>query len=162
MAGIDPEHFIAFDTYPAEGSETAGFGLCKYPGRDGWHWHTFCKTQYASSPDCGGINNFLRAHLAVIALFDKARELGAVVEVSDEGDYWDDRDVKALAETLGDWNVAIAGFSHVLERLGWDKENTVAPIRDFSNYEYLEAEGINKLPIQEILDVLKDAKYEEG
>ncbi len=25
----------------------------------GWYWGSFCKTQYASDPECGGIPNFL-------------------------------------------------------------------------------------------------------
>ena len=37
----------------------------------GWHYSTFCKTQYASNPDCGGIPNFIRCHLSVIHLLDR-------------------------------------------------------------------------------------------
>ena len=36
----------------------------------GWRWHSFCKTQYASDPRCGGVENFLRCHLCVVKLLD--------------------------------------------------------------------------------------------
>ncbi len=83
---VPPQHVIAFSTWPGQGCEEANLGLCRYPaaievelprsGRKrriptrlrGWHWGSFCKTEYASSPKCGGLRNFLRCHLAVIAI----------------------------------------------------------------------------------------------
>jgi hypothetical protein len=81
---VAPKHVIAFETLPGEGCEAANFGLCRYPayievtdpnsphrtkrlrtGLSGWSWQSFCKTQYASNRDCGGVENFLRCHLAV-------------------------------------------------------------------------------------------------
>ena len=37
----------------------------------GWRYWTFCKTQYASDAECGGIPNFVRCHLCVIHLLDR-------------------------------------------------------------------------------------------
>ena len=75
---VAPSHLIAFSTLPGEGCEQANFGLALYPetieieehtsgpqrvetglGQSGWSWSSFCKTQYASNPDCGGVENFL-------------------------------------------------------------------------------------------------------
>jgi hypothetical protein len=42
-----------------------------------WYGSGFCKTQYASHPDCGGIPTFLRAHLSIVRLLDFAKELEA-------------------------------------------------------------------------------------
>ena len=42
----------------------------------GWSWLSFCKTHYASDPRCGGLPNFLRCHLGVVALLDEAKNLG--------------------------------------------------------------------------------------
>ena len=80
---VSPSHVIAFEAYPGHGCEPANIGLCRYPGsvevRDGkrrrtglsgWSWHSFCKTQYASDPSCGGVENFLRCHLSVVRLLD--------------------------------------------------------------------------------------------
>src|SRR5688572_2241557 len=81
-AQVPPEHLIAFTVDPGDGCEPANFGLCRYPktvldnGRrvttnlDGWHWWSFCKTQYASNPACGGLPNFLRCHVGLVRLLD--------------------------------------------------------------------------------------------
>lgn len=54
----------------------------------GWRWSSFCKTQYASDPSCGGIPNFLRCHISVITLLDRIAKLPDVrVRVDDEGHY---------------------------------------------------------------------------
>ena len=58
----------------------------------GWRWGSFCKTQYASNPACGGVENFLRCHLVVVRLLDFLRATGLVaVEAHDEGGYWEHR-----------------------------------------------------------------------
>jgi hypothetical protein len=51
----------------------------------GWSWGLFCKTQYASNPDLGGVESFVCCPLSVIRLLDYARELGILGEVSNEG-----------------------------------------------------------------------------
>ena len=94
----------------------------------GWRYSSFCKTQYASDPQCGGIFNFIRCHLSVIHLLDRIAELPTMkVNLDDEGKYgrsyytddpwaekrvytWHDGkyDVKALVEEVGEWNEMIA------------------------------------------------------
>jgi hypothetical protein len=160
-----PTHLIAFETSPGKGCEQANFGLCRYPatisvegeeeyvygkgfikpkrriktGLSGWHWSSFCKTQYASNPQCGGVENFLRCHLTVVTLLDHAQRLGILQHVSDEGDYWEKRDVKALAQEVGQWNEMIASFAGQLkDALG---ENVESAISRFPNFEHLEAKG---------------------
>ncbi len=105
-----------FDVDPGYGSEWANFGLMKYPrtyrqpGDDevirtkltGWSLHAFSKTQYASE---WGLANFLRAHLGIIAILDYAKDtLGMTVEVSDEGDYYETRNLHQLVSQLRDYN----------------------------------------------------------
>ena len=157
---VAPQHVIAFQTQPGEGCEPANFGLCRYPafievedqrvgflprkrrvrtGLTGWCWSSFCKTQYASNPACGGVQNFLRCHLSVISLLDFAKSLGIIEGVSDEGSYWETRDVEALAREVGSWNEMIAGFAGQLkDALG---ANVVSEIAKFPNFEPLEARG---------------------
>ena len=113
---VVPTHVLAFSTWPGKGCEEANFGLCRFPAaieiedplRHGtrrtiptrlvnWHWGSFCKTQYASNGECGGVPNFLRCHLSVIRMLDHARKLGILQNVSDEGGFWEKRDVAALA-----------------------------------------------------------------
>ena len=86
---VPPARVIAFGTLPGDGCEQANFGLCLYPatievehdgikrrirtGAKGWCWGSFCKTQYASDPAVGGVENFLRCHLSLVALLDHAK-----------------------------------------------------------------------------------------
>ena len=152
---VAPEQLIAFETLPGDGCEPANFGLCKYPafievevpgtGRkrrirtklSGWSWSSFCKTQYASNPECGGTENFLRCHLAVVKMLDHANAIGILADVSDEGDFWTNRDMKSLAQEVGQWNVSMAGFVGQLKDLFGD--DFESPITEFSNFEHLEA-----------------------
>ncbi len=92
-----PHHLIAFTIRPGDGCEAANFGLCQYPktildnGRrirtkvSGWRWWSFCKTQYASNPACGGLPNFLRCHIGLVRLLDYANEIGVLADAKDEG-----------------------------------------------------------------------------
>ncbi|GAH82955.1 unnamed protein product, partial [marine sediment metagenome] len=83
--GVTPIEIIAFRTWPGKGCEPANFGLCCFPSRieidnksietdldAGWHWGSFCKTQYAMQ---GGLEHFLKCHLMVIKMLDFAKEL---------------------------------------------------------------------------------------
>jgi len=157
--GVAPTRVIAFSTWPGEGCEEANFGLCQYPrsfiverlGRkrriptnlSGWCWGSFCKTQYASNPECGGVQNFLRCHLLVVAMLDQAKELGVLADISDEGGYWEKRDAEALAREVGEWNGFIAAFAGQLkDALGDGPVQPISEITKFPNFEHLEAEGV--------------------
>ena len=158
---VAPTHVVAFETLPSDGCEAANFGLCRYPahievtdpdrreqkkrlrtGLSGWTWSSFCKTQYASNSACGGVENFLRCHLAVIKVLDHAKSLGIVEEVSDEGDFWQDRDVRALAKQVGEWNEMIASFAGELKDLLGDQVD--AEITKYPDFEHLEVAGRGK------------------
>jgi hypothetical protein len=74
-------------------------------------------------------------------MLDHAKQLGILASVSDEGDYWEKRDVKALAQEVGEWNEMIAAQAGQLKDLLGDKVK--APITEFPDYEHLEARGRN-------------------
>ena len=78
-------------------------------------WSSFCKTQYANNPQVGGWNNFQRAHLSVVAVLEHMQQIGFKVEVNDESDFWKDRDLAALAKTIGEWDAMIAGMAGILK-----------------------------------------------
>jgi len=139
MREVHVRRLVAFRVHPAAGSESAEFGLARYPRQAGWSWKAFCKTQYASAPQHGGVVNFLRCHTALIRLLDIAQSLGLEVAVSDEGRFWEERSVEKLAREIGEWNELIAGFGGQLkDALG----GTVSgPIFKFPNFEHLEARG---------------------
>ena len=163
-----PTRLIAFTAWPGEGCEESNFGLCQYPAEivdprhgklktrlAGWHWSSFCKTQYASDPKCGGLPNFLRCHLAVVALLDRARELGGLDSVSDESGFWDHRKVEQLVKEIGSWNELIAAFGGKLKDVIGD--GVKMPISEFPNFERLELAGQAQLPpgIEQLAQLIK-------
>lgn len=121
---VSPNHLVAFSTCPGDGCEEANFGLASYPatikvdgktirtGLGGWSWSSFCKTQYAARPDVGGVENFLRCHLAIVALLDGAAALSMLREVHDEGEFWEHRDVAALARQVGGGPLSATASTH--------------------------------------------------
>jgi hypothetical protein len=154
---VEPKHVVAFSCDPGEGCEQANIGLCVYPAAlnitdqrtgqprrlrtelKGWCWSSFCKTEYASSPSAGGVPNFLRCHLGVIKMLDHAKEMGILGSVNDEGDFWLKRDVKALAQEVGEWNEQMAGLvGQLKDMFGGGFQ---APIAQFPDFEHLEARG---------------------
>ena len=124
-------------------------------------WQGFCKTQYASSPDCGGIANFLRCHIALIKLLEQIRIIpGVTVGINDEGhygeaNYSDDyeeayaagltptyidhvatHDIKELSKQVGGYNAMIAGLMACIG------DNSIeSPIKSFANFEELASIG---------------------
>ena len=156
---VQPTQLIAFTAWPGDGCESADFGLGKYPavvetpdgplktGLSGWRWGSFCKTQYASNPQCGGVPHFLQCHLTVIAMLDKAKELGCLERVSDEGEFWEKRDLPTLVREIGSWNEMIAAFGGKLkDLLGGGPLGVQSAISQYPNFEQLEATGEGKLP----------------
>ena len=91
--------------------------------------------------------NFLQCHLTVIAMLDKAKELGCLAEVNDEGGFWEKRDLKALVQEIGSWNEMIAAVGGKLkDLLGEGPVGVEAPIPQYENFEQLELAGQAKLP----------------
>jgi hypothetical protein len=151
---VVPSRAFAFSTWPGEGCEAANFGLAVYPdtvetedetvstGLSGWSWQSFCKTQYASNPDDGGMANFVRCHITVVRLLDHAKTMGILEAVKDEGHFWENRDIKALVETVGQWNRHIAGLvGQYKDKIGGV---IAAPIAEYPDFEHLEADGRKK------------------
>ncbi len=142
----NPTYIIGFDSLPGDGSETPIFGLATHSEVkevNDWYWTGFCKTQYASNPEYGGLENFLKCHLMIVKMLDAANELGIVSDVSDEGGYWDKRDLQGLTSTIRQYNIMMAGFAGKLkDNLAADDINSIeASIFDYPNFEYLEAQS---------------------
>lgn len=122
-----PTKFYALSTWPGEGCEGANFGLGFYADSNSWTWSSFCKTQYSE--------DFAGCHLAVITLLDFCKKLGFLERVSDEGDYWETRDLKKLAGNINQSTDMLKALSGVLKGVaGSVGLKTVAPIDDSENY----------------------------
>lgn len=173
-----PLEVVGFGAWPGDGSEPSNFGLCRYPetfstamsrfprpngrthdfptGINGWSWGSFCKTQYASDPECGGVGNFVKCHLQVIAALDAAKSLGLLESVSDEGDYWEKRDVQALAKKVGQWNEIIAAMGGALsDALGQSGMAIAAPILERGDFERLETQGLKDPKIKRMAEMIR-------
>jgi hypothetical protein len=163
---------IGFQINVAPGSEPMEIFLATYPktitvedewtrkpkrlrtNLSDWAGGGFCKTQYASHPKCGGVPNFLRAHLSVCRLLDHANELGILKSVSDEGDFFEKRSVPALVNEIASWNAFIAAGVGAFDGLVGAKG--VAPIREFPDFEHLEAQGQDQ--IDGLLRMIKEGQ----
>ncbi len=147
----------------------------------GWHWHSFCKTEYASNSECGGIPNFLRCHISVITLLDRIAKIpGVRVNVDDEGKYgpstysddWKEAheagrkpsyrrhkglyNPAALAQEVGEWNTMVAGFASALsDALGDSGTKLEAAIKEFPDFEQLEFKGRNQKYLTPFLHAMK-------
>ena len=134
---------VGFTAFPGEGSHHCSFGLAIHAeGSQQWQWYDFCKTQYASSPENGGLANFVRCHQRVVALLDLCDELGILADACDPSDYRDHRNLEQLVSCVSDANVftaaAIGGLKDALETHGYSAE---APILKRADFEHLEAQG---------------------
>ena len=142
------------EVWPGEGCESALFGLCQYPHRipfraesiatgfeGGWLLKGFCKTQYAGEH---GWEHFLKCHWQIISLLDFWRQLGVIVEVIDEGEYWQTRSQEKLRNRLQQYDGLVAAVGGMLKDASADDDNglsIVSPIFDYANFERLEHEG---------------------
>ncbi|GAP99658.1 hypothetical protein [Leptolyngbya sp. NIES-2104] len=145
MSWRSSTYLIAFDTLPGQGSETAAFGLATHSEigeTNDWIWTGFCKTQYASNPQYGGQENFLRCHLAIVKILDEAQKLGVCCEVDDEGNYWKTRNIATLMAALSAENIFMATtMGAIKDTIDPSSATLEAPILAYPNFEQLEAEG---------------------
>jgi hypothetical protein len=146
----------------------------------GWSWSSFCKTQYASNPECGGVTNFLRAHISVVTLLEKIGKLpGVKAKLNDEGEYGPCVNSRGtpegqkpryrrhkglyspalLAKEVGQWNEMVAAFVGGLgDSIG---QSMAAPIKEFANFEQLEFRGAKQKNVGEFLKALASLKKPE-
>jgi hypothetical protein len=142
------------DVAPGDGCESALFGLCQYPRRTpfragsiptgfegGWLLKGHCKTQYAGEH---GWEHFLKCHRQIISLLDFWRQLGVMVEVTDEGEYWQTRSEEKLRNKLQQYDGLVAVVAGTLKDAADEtdeKHSIESPIFARKDFERLEAEG---------------------
>ena len=80
-------------------------------------------------------------------MLDRAKALSCLDTVSDEGGFWEKRNLPELVREIGSWNEMIAAFGGKLKDLVGDCALQVeSPITEYPNFERLEAAGQEKLP----------------
>ncbi len=120
-------------------------------------WGSFCKTQYASSPDCGGAPNFVVAHLSVLTILEWMQSQGWQVRVHDESHFWEHRDVSQLVKCVGEWNGMMASaFGSMKAVLG---DQLKGEIEKFPNYHDLAKQPITDPLIAKGVDAMRHALF---
>ena len=127
---------MGFTAFTGEGCHHCSFGLAIHAeGSQQWQWHDFCKTQYASSPETGGLANFIRCHQRVLALLDLCEGLGILASACDPSGYRDHRNLDQLVSCVNDYNVftaaAIGSLKDGLEMRGYSAEAPILERADF-------------------------------
>jgi hypothetical protein len=116
---VRPLAALGFVVRPGRLCEAAAFGLARYPEAvtghpdpdapgvetRGWHWHSCCKTQYASVL---GEEHLIRCHLSLVSLLDEADQLGFPVTVRDETHYSETRKTDRLLAEVHEMNRIVA------------------------------------------------------
>ena len=88
---------------------------------------SFTKTQYATQ--------FVKCHLLVVKLFDLLKEQGFAVEVKDEGNYWETRDLEVLAKEINDYTILIKSVLGTVQEIAKNNGLSVeTPITECENY----------------------------
>ena len=100
-----PTTLVSLPLWAGEGCEGSDVNFEKRDKK--WICKSFCKTQYATE--------FVKCHLLVITLFDMFKAEGFEVEISDEGDYWETRDLKVLGKNINDYTGLLTGFAKTLK-----------------------------------------------
>jgi hypothetical protein len=137
---------VGFGVKPGDYCEAATFGLAWVPpsNEDGdrlhdepyiWHWHTVCKTQYASVVSD---EHLIRCHTSLVALLDRAPALGFDVTVRDETHYWETRDTGRLLAEVREMNRIVAHFAGALNDAIGEQAHVGGAIFEHREFEELE------------------------
>lgn len=126
-----PTTMVSLFLWPGEGCESLEFNFQRISGK--FVCKSCCKTQYAEQ--------FVKCHLLVIQLLDMLKAEGFAVDVYDEGEYWQIRDIKVLAKNINESTALISavlgGLKSAAEQSGIVVE---APIENSKNYMKVDEE----------------------
>jgi len=142
-------HAVGFTVRPGDYCEAATFGLAWVPPEDEegnrlhdepyiWHWHSMCKTQYASVVSD---EHLIRCHTTLVALLDAAIRLGFDVTVRDETHYWETRDPSRLVAEVHEMNRIVARIAGAMHDAVGEHARAEGAIFEHPRFEQLESNG---------------------
>jgi hypothetical protein len=137
---------VGFAVHPGQYCEGAPFGLAWVPPEDEagnrlhgepyvWHWHSMCKTQYASVVSD---EHLIHCHTTLVALLDEAIRLGFDATVRDETHYWETRDTDVLLAEVREMNRLVARIAGALHDAVGDQARAAGAIFKHPEFEVLE------------------------
>lgn len=114
----------ALRVWAGKGCEPTNIGLISKDGEN-WIGSAFTKTQYAEQ--------FVKCHLLVISILDYCKQIGILESVSDEGDYWEKRDLSLLGENINQSTKFIADMGKVLKSVagGFGVESSIDKCKNY-------------------------------
>jgi len=96
-----PTTMVSLSLWPEKGCESADLNFKRRKGK--FVCDSFCKTQYAE--------HFVQCHLLVIQLLDLLKtESFVMVDIYDEGDYYQTRDIAVLAKNINESTAMISSI----------------------------------------------------
>lgn len=104
---IKPTSVVYFKIWAGEDCEGTSFTF-KQKGKK-WVCRGFTKTQYATE--------FVKCHLLVIRALDYLKDNGFIVEVKDEGEYWETKDLKVLGKNINEFTSLLSSVSGELKEI---------------------------------------------
>jgi hypothetical protein len=122
----EPTTIVSLALWPGEGCESCDLNF--YKRGKVFVCHSFCKTQYAT--------RFVDCHLLVIKLLDMLKEAGFKLNVNDEGNYWETRDLEVLAKNINDYTVLLGSVFGCLKQIcreSGQKLSVESPIESCKN-----------------------------
>ncbi|MBU1082552.1 MAG: hypothetical protein KKB59_18845 [Spirochaetes bacterium] len=105
---VEQTYGYVFTAWVGNGCEPTNIGLVSHNGRE-WSGSSFTKTQYAE--------HFVKAHLTVIAILDICDKVGILKEVSDEGGYWESRNMRVLGGNINAYTGIMSSIAKILHAI---------------------------------------------
>lgn len=120
---------LALTVDVGEGCEYFQILLGRFGEGETWYGGCTTKTQYAE--------HFIPCHLTVIAMLDLCKETGILKKATDDGEYWETRDLNVLGKNM---NISTDRIRAIVAALKNSKEGRVlhAPIEQSANYVRME------------------------
>jgi hypothetical protein len=146
-SGTQSANALGFTVHLGDGAELAVFGFVAGEGSTGgpsssgppkdWYWNGWCRTHYFAGLD---EDHFVGCHVNLVALLDAATAIGIRVEVVDELDYWESRDLERLRSAIRrDKRTAARYTSALADRLDPDTDSAALFV-DHPDFQHLEME----------------------
>lgn len=114
-----------FKIWVGSGCEPTNIGLISRDNKN-WFGSAFTKTQYAE--------HFVKCHLLVISILDVCKKFGILKSVSDEGEYYETRDLSVLGDNINQSTNFIKGISTILKKACGDNMQIDSAVEKSENY----------------------------
>lgn len=122
---VRPTTMVSLYLWPGEGCESSELNFQRIRGK--FVCESFCKTQYSEQ--------FVNCHLLVIQLLDMLKAEGFDVDVYDEGEYWETRDMKVLAKSINEFTALLSdvagGLQAAAQQNGMILEATIEKCQNY-------------------------------